>query len=201
MTPADEAKTAALKKELRARCRAKRAAFSPAALREADRAIFKRIRALTAYRESGLLLCYMSMPGEPDTRAVIDDALARRKTVAAPRCDTAACTMRFCELGPAQEFTKGSYGIPEPCGPCVDATHGLLLVPGLCFDTQGYRLGHGKGYYDRFLPGFAGVAVGLCYDELLCGSPLPRDSYDCAVDILVTQTKTLCLKHGKPACT
>lgn len=62
----------------------------------------------------------------------------------------------------------------------------LCLVPGLAFDRAGYRLGYGKGYYDRFLAAHAVKAVGLCYEELLL-TQVPRQPLDQRVGWLVTE--------------
>jgi len=59
-------------------------------------------------------------------------------------------------------------------------------VPGLSFDLQGYRLGFGKGYYDRFLSDFGGVTVGVCYGKCTV-TELPRGAFDRAVDIVMTE--------------
>ena len=74
---------------------------------------------------------------------------------------------------------------------CVpDFSKGLCIVPALSFDFQGYRLGYGKGYYDRFLARFGGSTVGLCYDSCMVRN-LPAGRYDQPVHLIVTQRKTL----------
>ena len=66
------------------------------------------------------------------------------------------------------------------------------LVPGLCYDREGYRLGFGGGYYDRWLAGCSGWKVGLCRAALL-QDRLPRGPYDIPVDLVVTEEE--CLSH------
>ena len=65
-------------------------------------------------------------------------------------------------------------------------TGGLCVVPGLSFDEEGYRLGYGKGYYDRFLSRFRGVTVGACYSGCV-RRILPHGYFDRPVDILITE--------------
>ena len=60
------------------------------------------------------------------------------------------------------------------------------MVPGLCFDLEGYRVGFGKGYYDRFLDEFGGVTVGICYAKYTL-KQLPRGAHDRRTDIIVTE--------------
>mgnify|MGYP002474639772 FL=1 len=60
----------------------------------------------------------------------------------------------------------------------------------LCFDICGYRLGYGKGYYDRFLKNFRGTKIGICYSDYIFEN-LPVDKHDEKVDILVTEKNIL----------
>jgi 5-formyltetrahydrofolate cyclo-ligase len=63
---------------------------------------------------------------------------------------------------------------------------GMCIVPALCYDEYGYRLGYGKGYYDRFLSGYSGITVGICYAACVRGS-LVYGRYDRPVELLVTE--------------
>jgi 5-formyltetrahydrofolate cyclo-ligase len=60
-----------------------------------------------------------------------------------------------------------------------------VIVPGLAFDREGYRLGRGGGYYDRYLIGKTCRKIGLCRPELLVDR-LPRDEWDIPVDLVMT---------------
>ena len=88
------------------------------------------------------------------------------------------------------DLEKGTFGVLEPkhkqCKLVTDLSHGFCIVPGLCFDAKGYRLGYGKGYYDRFLSEFKGVTVGICYTSCVQYG-LPHGYFDRPVDILVTE--------------
>ena len=61
----------------------------------------------------------------------------------------------------------------------------LCVVPSLAVDEEGYRIGYGRGYYDRFLAGYGGVKAGLCYSFMVHKS-LPRESFDVRLDFIVT---------------
>jgi len=61
-------------------------------------------------------------------------------------------------------------------------------VPGVLFDKVGYRIGYGKGYYDRLLTKLGGIKVGVCY-QFQVVEELPRDSWDKPVDLVVTEEK------------
>ncbi len=64
------------------------------------------------------------------------------------------------------------------------------MVPGLVYDRDGYRLGFGKGYYDRFLLNFEGVTVGVCYSRCV-EHELPRGYYDRPINMVVTERYTI----------
>lgn len=76
--------------------------------------------------------------------------------------------------------------VPERCRLVTDYSRGLCIVPGLCFDAEGYRLGYGKGYYDRFLSAFRGVTVGICYTACTQWR-LPHGRYDRQIQLLITE--------------
>ena len=107
----------------------------------------------------------------------------------APRCK--GKEMRFFRIADFSELKAGAFGIPEPTGSEEpdNFSASLCIVPALSFDENGYRMGYGGGYYDRFLRGYDGISVGICYDDFL--GEIPREEHDLPVDILVTETKIL----------
>lgn len=179
------------------RCRSewkKRCALLTDAYRkQADADILRKLVSMPEYRNSGQLLSYVSMPGEPDTRELIRLALAMGKHVAVPLCSPSDCKMEFRAIKSMEQLAPGAYGIPEPAGGTekVLGDGGLLIVPALCFDRNCGRLGRGKGYYDRFLAGFKGFTVGLCYGKMLSEEPLPRENFDLPVQAVVTEKEIM----------
>ena len=63
-------------------------------------------------------------------------------------------------------------------------------MPAYTYDYQGFRLGYGGGYYDRFLADFGFTKIGLCYDELI-SNRLPKDSFDIKVDYIITDKRII----------
>ena len=161
------------KHELRARFKRFRAECPPELKKSLDKRLFERFASLEEYLAADVLFAYISQPIECDTSAIIADALEKGKRVAVPKCHK---TSKYGILEP----------VPERCEKAVDFSCGLCLVPGLSFDLQGYRLGFGKGYYDRFLSDFGGTTVGICYSKCTMGE-LPRGTFDRAVDIVLTE--------------
>lgn len=137
-----------------------------------------------------VMIFYGAKADEPDTRFLTEELLRRGKTVALPRCMPGR-EMQARAITAQSILITGKFGIPEPGEdlPLVDKSEiDLILVPNLCCDEDGFRLGRGGGYYDRFLKDFTGVSVALCPQERLVGA-LPTESTDVPVDIILTQTQ------------
>lgn len=181
----DEAQ--AYKCELRAKYRRMRRALDLAERGGWDAAIAETVAALPEYAAADSLLCYVSTAEEVSTRAILERALKDGLPVAAPVC--VGRTMVFRRFRSLGELAPGYMGILTPGEKCAEARAGgrtLCVVPGLAFDREGYRLGYGGGYYDRFLADFPGVTVGLCY-EALRADHLPRGAFDIPVGRVVTE--------------
>lgn len=159
---------------------------------ELDDKIFKLAINCDQYNKCGSLFVYVSSVGEVGTRQLIAHALKDGKKVCVPKCNTDECTMTFYQINSMDELSLGAYGILEPdtqkCSRAAADKNSLCIVPGLSFDKRGYRLGFGKGYYDRFLSDFIGEAVGLCY-ECCLSEKLIINEFDQKVSALITENK------------
>ena len=179
-----------LKNALRAQARAERAAIPEETRALLGKKISRRVCSLICFRQTDLLLLFASHAGEPDLRDAAEEALRRGKRVAYPRV-TAPGQMVFCLASP-DSLVPGSFGIPEPPADAPQVTPEMLssstvmLLPAFLFDPDGYRVGYGGGYYDRFLSSFPGITVGVTAGRFLRPS-LPRGRFDRPVSILVTE--------------
>lgn len=164
-----------------------------------DSAIFENLQKLFAESKENTIFTYVSGNIEVDTCRVILYSLKVGKRVAVPRCVDRNGKMDFYYITSMQQLEEGAFGILEPrtesCEKVLDYSRGICLVPGLSFDHNGFRLGYGKGFYDRFLSEFHGLSVGLCYEDCIRPS-LPVHPLDRQVDILVTE-KNICHLHDK----
>lgn len=178
-----------IKEGMREHYKTLRRELSPQQKADMDAAVARRVAALWQYKRQNLLLTYVSTPIEVDTRAIIRRALADGKTVGVPRCVPHTRLMEFYRIESLDELEPGTFGVleprPDPSRLITDFGKGLCLVPALCYDWRGFRLGYGKGYYDRFLAGFGGHMVGICYASCIRRS-LPHGRYDRPVELLVT---------------
>ena len=129
-----------------------------------DRALTDRLLHHPFYREAKVIATYLSFPHEFQTQGLIDQALRDSKKVLIPKTYPKG-RMEFVVYD-SQQLGKTSFGLLEPQGDLevVDASQiDLIHVPGLAFTTEGYRIGYGGGYYDRYLENFAGHTMSTIY--------------------------------------
>jgi 5-formyltetrahydrofolate cyclo-ligase len=87
-------------------------------------------------------------------------------------------------------FEPGAFGILEPkkSNPIIEKKNiAACFVPLLAFDSEGQRLGHGKGFYDRFLSGFTGMRIGAAFEWQFSPQALPVESHDMRLQIAITE--------------
>ncbi|MBQ2686940.1 MAG: 5-formyltetrahydrofolate cyclo-ligase [Clostridia bacterium] len=179
------------KKKIRSKCRLLRADIEKTNKSELDTRICEAFTSLVSYRYADTLLAYYPAKGEIDVRPIIEKALLQGKKVALPLCYEEEGKMDFFYINSLDELEEGKYGIPAPKKdaelflPCKEKNSSLMMVPALAFDKKGFRLGYGKGFYDRYISRFGGVLAGFIYSGLVLDS-VPRGRFDMSVDYLVT---------------
>ena len=129
-----------------------------------DLALTERLLQHPFYQEAKVIASYLSFPHEFQTQELIEQALRDGKKVLIPKTYPKG-RMDFVVYDP-QQLVKTSFGLLEPQGDLevVDASQiDLIHVPGLAFTTEGYRIGYGGGYYDRYLEHFTGHTLSTVY--------------------------------------
>jgi 5-formyltetrahydrofolate cyclo-ligase len=178
------------KSDLRLAMTGLRAALDPAAAAAASEAAQARLLALPEFRAARAVGLYLARPGETATGRILEAAFAAGCAVAVPARSGAGLHYRFCRLRPGEALKAGPLGIGEPAEPEWIGAGELdfIVVPGVAFDPQGRRLGHGRGCYDRLLAG-AGRAfkAGLCFDWQVAPA-IPAEAWDVAMDAVVTES-------------
>lgn len=178
------------KKAFRARVRAMMAELDEDYLSESDAGILDAVLALGEYRGAERVLTYCSEGREVSTRGIIADALREGKTVALPVVYSGG-RMVFAEL--RGELGVGALGIHEPRGELAIVSpteRDVMIIPALCCDAEGFRLGRGGGYYDRYLAGCPAFTVCLCRERLLA-ERVPREWNDLPVLSVITEKRVL----------
>ena len=159
--------------------------------RRRSEAIRRKVFRLTAFREAVTVCCYVSLPYEVQTRRMIEAMRSQGKRVVVPMVSRGK-RLRLSELrDPARELAPGAFGVweplPEARRPVSIRELDLVLVPGLAFDRRGHRLGHGHGYFDRFLARVPKTTptVGLAFRFQLLDR-LPTAPHDHAVQTVLS---------------
>ena len=176
-----------VKRALRRELISRRKAMDAEHKRLADESIFEQLKKLID--ESGSVLTYVSTDIEVDTRRVLEYCFDTGKTVAVPVSgDT---ELSFHQIRSLDDLADGRFGILEP--KCRDTVFygnadSLCIVPALCADGDGLRLGYGRGYYDRFLSSFGGRSVIICYSDFRMD--VPSEAHDRPADMTIFDTLT-----------
>lgn len=164
------------------------ALLPPGYLAHAGQKIAEHVASLPEYQEADTVFAFCGTDREIDTRPILTKILSDGKRLVLPRC-TAPGAMEAREVVSLDCLHIGKHGIAEPPtdSPLVNPSAiSLCLVPCLAADRNGNRLGHGGGYYDRYLPACHGAAILLCPQRLILES-IPREDHDRVFSALATE--------------
>lgn len=151
--------------------------------------VFGRLENNAAFMAAGKILLYHSLPDELPTHDFID-RWHTRKRLFLPRVNG-----MNLEILPydRKRLASGAFHIEEPSGDDITDVSEieLAVVPGIAFDREGNRVGRGKGYYDRLLPGIKALKIGVCFDFQYIEEGIEAEEHDARVDIVITPSKTI----------
>ena len=197
MTPIKREKDA-----IRKDCSDKRNAIGAQEHKIRDEKICSFATSLVSFKYANVILLYAPIKSEIDVMPIFHEAIKRGKRVAFPRCNVEERTMKFHFVGGLDELTPCAYGIREPSedaplfNPEEEKGSVVCFVPGLAFDVHGYRLGYGKGYYDKFMHNFNGCTIGVVYSEFILKA-LPKGRFDKHCDVMLTEQGIKAIKKEK----
>lgn len=127
---------------------------------------------------------------EVDTFAIIQKGWEEGKRMVVPKCYPEQKKMIFYEITSFEQVEKGYFNLFEPLPEKTKAVQkediDLLIVPGLGYSKDGYRIGFGGGYYDRFLKDFKGITLSLAFREQLVDE-VPAETHDIPVQKLISE--------------
>lgn len=149
----------------------------------ADERIFTRL--LPLLEECSSVFTYVSTDIEVDTRQLLSWCFIHGKPAAVPVSGDTELT--FYPVSCFDALSAGRFGIMEPTNrfsTAVPDEHSLCIIPALICDREGYRLGYGRGYYDRYLAGFPGKKVIICYADFV--GAVPIEPHDRCADAVIT---------------
>ncbi|MBE6902470.1 MAG: 5-formyltetrahydrofolate cyclo-ligase [Ruminococcaceae bacterium] len=171
-----------VKRALRKQLIARRRGLDSVQKRLADESIFGQLKPLIMQADA--VLTYVSTDIEVDTHRVLEFCFEQGIPVAVPVSGDSE--LDFYEIHGKDELSVGRFGIMEPIKRediFVGGERSLCIVPALCADGEGLRLGYGRGYYDRFLSRFKGKSAIVCYSDFKM--EVPSEPHDKKADMTI----------------
>ncbi len=145
------------------------------------------------WKKAQIIGLTMSIFPEVDTWQLIRKGWEQQKTIVIPRCNPKMKEMTFHTLTSFQELETVYYGLFEPKEETTQVSSEqieLLIVPGLIFNSSGYRIGFGGGYYDRYLQTFHGSTLSLAFSPQIVEHRL-IEPHDLPVDYIMTENEMI----------
>ena len=156
-------------------------------MEEYSRTICEQLKNSAFYKETKNILIYSSFSSEINTKFILSDS---SKCFYLPKIN--GTELDICPK--TEKTTINRYGIEEPNSePVKDLSIiGLAIIPALCADRNGYRLGYGKGYYDRLLPKLnTNCKKVILLPSELFFDEIPHDNFDVRCDVIITQRNVM----------
>ncbi|KAJ1968676.1 hypothetical protein IWQ62_001099 [Dispira parvispora] len=185
----------AIKTALRKGLRTRLAQVTHQSIQRQSALVTTQLLALPQYEQATNVCVYINMDAEIITRAIIEDIFAKQKRCFIPRCTPTTMDMVLLrDMADYDTLPRNKWNIPEPLPTDVrdnvfdyGGPH-LIIMPGLAFDTNKNRLGHGKGYYDKYIKRCLEYSeqqgnqppylVALALNEQIVSEPLPCNEFD-----------------------
>lgn len=172
------------KRTLRKEVRAEIAKLSAEEKHRLSLQIFSKLLTLNEVEDADTIALFISLDDEPSTALAIEK-LSLHKRIVIPRIE--GDKMDFYDI--SEGVQRGAFGIMEPLSttPISPAEIDVMVVPGVAFTNSGYRLGRGKGFYDKYLShkGFRAHTIGVCFPCQLVEN-IPTEKHDKMLDSIVT---------------
>ena len=149
-----------------------------------DKLIRKNLRELDIYKKAKSVFVFISYKSEVDTRGIIEDILSDGKKLLVPLVK--GSEMIAVEVKGIDDLEPNKMGILEPKSGDEVTDVDLTITPGLAFDKNGFRLGYGGGYYDKFFAKVDTIRMGIGYFDQYVESIVHED-YDKALEYLLTE--------------
>lgn len=174
-----------MKEKIRKELLKKRNLQSKEEILEKSKRIKDRLFSLDDFIKLDSILFYYSFRSEARTDVMIEDVLGKKR-VFLPRVEGKG--LKVYEIKAMDEVEEGFCGIKEPLPkrPILPEEIKMVIVPGVCFDKRGFRIGYGGGYYDRFLSLYRPQKIGLGFSLQIIDN-VPNMPQDIRMDKIITE--------------
>lgn len=182
--------TAKAKKNMRKKIKQTFETIDSAKLQEKSERIYRTLFAWSFWQQAQVVATTISTHHEINTIPIIEKGWEEGKVIAVPKAEPKKHLLHFYEIRSfsdiKQQFRNIYEPIPSLCRSITADEFDLMIVPGLAFDRQLFRLGFGGGFYDRYLQGKNIFFCSLALDFQLV-EQLPTESHDIPLDALITE--------------
>lgn len=149
--------------------------------------IQENLRKIEQYRNAKTIGAYFSIGSEVRTQDILQEILNAGKELALPK--VVKDDLVFKKISNFSELEPGNFSVMEPKDKCeIVKNLDVILVPAIALSKDGFRLGYGFGYYDKYLHGKKSTAIALSYAKQVIRS-FPVDDHDVKMNFIVTEDK------------
>lgn len=173
-----------MKKKIRQELKRKRMLLSQEYIKSCSINAFRKIIELPQWENANCIMSYISFKGEADPDFINKEILLEEKTLLLPRIIPGTKLMQGIKVTDISHTELHSFGMEEPIG-STELIPELVIIPCVALDKDGNRIGHGGGFYDRYLQDKNPIKIGLIYDFQLV-EKIDTEKYDIPVDIILT---------------
>ncbi len=160
--------------------------------------IKNRLFKMKEFKQASTIMFYVSYDNEVYTHEMIKDCIANKKNVVVPIVDKKNKKLILSKLGSWDDLRPGAYNILEPKKEKIKEISidelDLIIVPGVGYDEQGNRIGHGKGYYDNLLKNSIALTIGLAFEFQII-KKIPIEKHDVTINKIVTEERIIVSKR------
>lgn len=179
-----------MKKQLRDETLKQLRTMSPQAYEERSQTLINHLLQHPRMQQASVIAVTMSAFPEVNTKPLIEALWQQKKRVAIPKCEPKTHTMRFYEIESFEALEQTYSHLYEP-NPAIHTyvppeALDIIVVPGVVYNKDGYRIGFGGGYYDRYLPKTRAYRISMAFREQLQES-IPFEAHDCTVHTLIVE--------------
>ncbi len=183
------------KQNLRISTVKKRKSLKNQQLIEMSEEIKNSIFSMNEFKNASKILFYVSYNNEVNTHEMIKECLSSKKTVIVPKTYVEKKELILSELSEWNHLEIGAYNILEPKNEYIKEVSiesiDLFIIPGVAFDLNGNRIGHGKGYYDKLLRKKQNAPFIALAFEIQIVENIPAEIHDIKMDKIVTEKRII----------